>query len=85
MNAGVSAIHMKILLAFILPLIAFSADKPVNLLRTWQGIPGIERTPKGRLFVSWFSGGTKEPAPENTVYLTSVSYTHLTLPTIYSV
>lgn len=60
---------MKLLLALLIPLIALSADKPVNLLRTWQGIPGLEQTPKGRLFVSWFSGGTKEPAPENTVYL----------------
>ncbi len=37
--------------------------------RTWQGIPGLERTPKGRLFVSWFSGGPQEPSPENTVFL----------------
>jgi len=37
--------------------------------RTWQGIPGLERTAKGRVFSSWFSGGAKEPAPENTVLL----------------
>ncbi len=37
--------------------------------RTWQGIPGIERTARGRIFVSWFTGGPKEPAPENTVLL----------------
>ena len=37
--------------------------------RTWQGIPGLERTAKGRVFVSWFSGGDKEPSPLNTVYL----------------
>lgn len=37
--------------------------------RTWQGIPGLERTPNGRLFVSWFSGGALEPARENTVFL----------------
>jgi predicted neuraminidase len=37
--------------------------------RSWQGIPGLERTSKGRVFVSWFTGGTKEPAPENTVLL----------------
>lgn len=35
----------------------------------WQGIPGLERTAKGRLFVSWFTGGPKEPAPGNTVVL----------------
>ena len=38
--------------------------------RVWQGIPGVERTAKGRLFVSWFTGGPREPAPENTVLLT---------------
>ncbi len=37
--------------------------------RTWQGIPGLERTDRGRVFVSWFTGGPKEPAPENTVLL----------------
>jgi predicted neuraminidase len=46
------------------------AQKPADLIRTWQGIPGLEQTPRGRLFVSFFSGGTKEPAVENTVYLT---------------
>jgi predicted neuraminidase len=60
---------MRLLLASLLPLLAFPADKPADLLRTWQGIPGIELTPKGRLFVSWYSGGTREPSPENTVYL----------------
>lgn len=28
--------------------------------RLWQGVPGIECTKKGRLFVSFYSGGTKE-------------------------
>ena len=28
--------------------------------RIWQGIPGIERTPGGRLFMTWYSGGTTE-------------------------
>lgn len=28
--------------------------------RIWQGIPGIERTKKGRLFVSFYSGGIGE-------------------------
>lgn len=37
--------------------------------RTWQGISGIERTVKGRVFASWFTDGAKEPAPENTVVL----------------
>lgn len=38
--------------------------------RKWQGIPGIERTTSGRTYVSWFSGGEKEPSPENSVLLT---------------
>lgn len=36
----------------------------------WAGIPGIEATKKGRLLVVWFSGGAKEPAPENAVFMT---------------
>jgi predicted neuraminidase len=42
----------------------------INLAeRTWQGIPGIERSAKGRVFACWFTGGPKEPSPENTVLL----------------
>jgi predicted neuraminidase len=37
--------------------------------RTWQGIPGLERTTAGRVFVAWYTGGLIEPAPENTVLL----------------
>ncbi|MFC2123992.1 sialidase family protein [Bacteroidota bacterium] len=40
-----------------------------NASRTWQGIPGLEVTEKGRIFISWYSGGSKEPAPQNTGYL----------------
>jgi predicted neuraminidase len=36
---------------------------------SWQGIPGLERTAKGRVFSSWFTGGPKEPSPENIVLL----------------
>ena len=35
----------------------------------WLGIPGIERTAGGRLYITWFSGGETEPAPENAVFL----------------
>jgi len=28
--------------------------------RLWQGIPGVERTKKGRIFVTWYSGGEVE-------------------------
>lgn len=33
--------------------------------RFWQGCPTILRTPGGRLFAGWYSGGTGEPHPEN--------------------
>lgn len=33
----------------------FASDR-----RVWQGIPGIARTPRGRIFVSFYSGDTKE-------------------------
>jgi predicted neuraminidase len=35
----------------------------------WQGIPSIEKTNNGRIFVTWYSGGTGEPDPENTCFL----------------
>ncbi len=38
--------------------------------QSWAGIPGIEVTPGGRLYVSCFSGGDTEPHPENTAYMT---------------
>lgn len=30
--------------------------------RFWQGCPTILRTPKGRLYAGWYSGGTREPS-----------------------
>ena len=64
---------LTLLTALLLaPLAALHATDniPIDLTkRTWQGIPGLERTAKGRVFVSWFTGGPKEPAPENTVVL----------------
>ncbi len=53
-------------------LLSFTATKAADetfTRRTWQGIPGLERTAGGRVFVSWFTGGAKEPSPDNTVYL----------------
>lgn len=32
----------------------------VTATRRWQGIPGVERTAKGRIFVTWYSGGQSE-------------------------
>ena len=36
-----------------------------TLNRFWQGCPTILRTPRGRLFAGWYSGGTGEPDPDN--------------------
>lgn len=33
--------------------------------RFWQGCPTILRTPHGRLFAGWYSGGLGEPSPDN--------------------
>ena len=64
---------LPLLIALLLaPLDALHAAEPVIVdltQRTWQGIPGIERTVKGRVYVSWFTGGPKEPSPDNTVVL----------------
>jgi predicted neuraminidase len=39
--------------------------------RNWQGIPGLERTPQGRLWVTWYSGGTGEGADNYVLLITS--------------
>lgn len=54
---------------FVIATWASAAEPLADTNRMWQGIPGLERTARGRIFVSWFSGGPKEPAPENEVYL----------------
>ena len=68
-----AAFSYALLLAMFPAMIpALPAAEPVTVdlaARTWQGIPGLERTAKGRVFVSWFTGGTHEPQPENTVVL----------------
>lgn len=35
----------------------------------WRGIPSVEITPGGRLFVCWYSGGEREPDPRNAIFL----------------
>lgn len=64
---------LPLLAALLLaPLALLHAAEPVVIdlnQRTWQGIPGLERTAKGRVYVSWFTGGPKEPSPDNTVVL----------------
>ncbi len=61
-----------LLVMLLLPLALLHAAEPVVIdlkQRTWQGIPGIERTAKGRVYASWFTGGPKEPSPDNTAVL----------------
>jgi len=39
--------------------------------RKWQGIPGIERAPNGRLWATWYSGGRTEDADNYVLLVTS--------------
>jgi predicted neuraminidase len=39
--------------------------------RKWQGVPGIERAPNGRLWATWFSGGCSEDQFNHVVLVTS--------------
>lgn len=39
--------------------------------RVWQGIPGIERAPGGRLWAAWYSGGQTEGPGNYVVLVTS--------------
>ncbi len=43
-------------------------DKHLTVARQFQGIPGIERSSGGRLWATWYAGGTGE-GPENFVVL----------------
>ena len=52
----------------VAPGAKFADDK-----RIWQGIPGIERTPDGRLWATWYSGGEGEGKPGNFVLLANSS------------
>jgi hypothetical protein len=62
--------HPLVLTALLLASPATSlAGGPAPPRQAWQGIPGVERTAGGRVYVSWYSGGPREPAPENTVYV----------------
>ena len=39
--------------------------------RAWQGIPAIERAANGRLWCAFYSGGPKEPDPDNCILLST--------------
>ena len=39
--------------------------------REWQGIPTIERAANGRLWSAFFTGGPREPDPDNKILLTT--------------
>jgi hypothetical protein len=53
------------------PLVDTSPDpvKYGDQGRLWQGIPGIEKAPNGRLWATWYSGAEREPDPRNFVLL----------------
>ena len=40
-------------------------EKYAEKIRQYQGCPSIAISPKGRIFVAWYSGGTDEPHIEN--------------------
>lgn len=40
--------------------------------RKWQGIPGIERAPNGRLWATWYTGGRTEDENNHVVLVTSI-------------
>ena len=67
--------HLTSLLIFLIlaassPGFTEEPNRDIDLkTRSWQGIPGLEKTDGGRVFVSWFTGGAKEPSAENTVVL----------------
>jgi predicted neuraminidase len=50
-----------------------------SAVRIWQGIPGIERTTRGRLYATWYSGGADE-GWENYVLLVSSDDDGMTWP-----
>ena len=50
------------------PVITAPGAEYADNARRWQGIPGIERAAGGRLWATWYSGGTGE-GPENYVLL----------------
>ena len=39
--------------------------------RSWQGVPGIERAPDGRLWATWYSGGKGEGSENYVLVVTS--------------
>ena len=52
------------------PIIAYPGAEYADDVRQFQGIPGIERAPEGRLWATWYSGGDWE-GPENYLLLST--------------
>jgi len=50
------------------PILTVPCPEYDSSTRQWQGIPGIERAPNGRLWAVWYSGGEGE-GPDNYVAL----------------
>ncbi len=47
------------------PLLSAPGEEYALKHRLWQGCPTLLRTPKGRLYAGWYSGGAGEPAMDN--------------------
>jgi hypothetical protein len=64
-NKNVPATDLALIapLVIVNPPVAYSTS-----LRTWQGIPAIERASNGRLWAAWYSGGKGE-GPDNFLIL----------------
>jgi predicted neuraminidase len=52
---GVHAVEIPMARIIVSPGAEYS-----ETVRSWQGIPGIERAPNGRLWATWYSGGPGE-------------------------
>jgi predicted neuraminidase len=52
-------------------VIASEHDRASLVGQGWRGIPGIERAVNGRLWATFYTGGPKEPDPDNVIVLTS--------------
>jgi len=53
------------------PVVTTPREKHLREARQFQGIPGIEVTPRGRLWATWYSGGTGEGLHNFVLVITS--------------
>ncbi|GAA3092973.1 putative neuraminidase [Kribbella aluminosa] len=53
---------MTDIITFPAPIVT---DRPDRETVLWQGIPGVAQTGDGALWVTWYTGGPKEPSADN--------------------